>query len=52
LAIQLLVGSAVYGAGLLWAIWTHRAWNVGELTGEKGEDEVSLALVDTYQEEA
>jgi len=52
LAIQLLVGSAVYGAGLLWAIWTHRAWNVGELTGEKGEDEISLALVETYQEEA
>jgi len=52
LAIQLLVGSAVYGVGLLWAFWTHRAWNVGELTGEKGEDEVKYALVETYQEEA
>ncbi len=52
LAIQLLVGSAVYGVGLLWAFWTHRAWNVGDLTGGKGEDEVNHALVETYQVEA
>ena len=52
LAIQLLIGSAVYGIGLLWAIWTHRAWKIDELSGEKQPLERTLAVVQTYPEEA
>ncbi|HYM75117.1 MAG TPA: flippase [Candidatus Dormibacteraeota bacterium] len=48
---QLAIAGMVYGAGLAWAFWTRRAWDVGQL-GKNQEDEVSLALVETYQEEA
>jgi hypothetical protein len=41
----------VYGIGLAWAFWTHRAWDVGQLVANE-EDEISMALVETYQEEA
>lgn len=51
LLIQLVIAGLVYGAGLAWAFWTHRAWDVGQLGGNQ-EDEVTLALVETYQEEA
>ncbi len=51
LLIQLVIAGLVYGLGLAWAFWTHRAWDVGKL-GTNQEDEVSLALVETYQEEA
>jgi O-antigen/teichoic acid export membrane protein len=51
LLIQLVIAGLVYGAGLAWAFWTHRAWEVGPL-GSNQEDEVTLALVETYQEEA
>ena len=50
LLIQLVIASLVYGLGLAWAFWTHRAWEVG-LLGANQEDEVTLALVETYQEE-
>jgi len=50
LLIQLVIASLVYGLGLAWAFWTHRAWDVG-LLGANQEDEVTLALVETYQEE-
>src|SRR5580692_2614314 len=50
LLIQLVIASLVYGVGLAWAFWTHRAWDVG-LLGANQEDEVTLALVKTYQEE-
>jgi hypothetical protein len=49
--IQLVIAGLVYGTGLAWAFWTHRAWDVGDL-GANQEDEVTLALVETYQEEA
>jgi O-antigen/teichoic acid export membrane protein len=49
LLIQLLIAGLVYGTGLAWAFWTHRAWDVGQL-GANQEDEVTLALVETYQE--
>ena len=32
LALQLLIGGAVYGAGVGWAFWTNRATRVGKLT--------------------
>jgi len=51
LLIQLVIAGLVYASGLAWAFWTHRAWEVGPL-GSNQEDEVTLALVETYQEEA
>jgi len=51
LLVQLVIAGLVYGVGLAWAFWTHRAWHVGRL-GANREDEVTLALVETYQEEA
>jgi O-antigen/teichoic acid export membrane protein len=50
LLIQLVIACLVYGVGLAWAFWTHRAWDVGVL-GANQEDEVTLALVETYQAE-
>jgi O-antigen/teichoic acid export membrane protein len=51
LLVQLVIAGAVYAIGLAWAFWTHRAWDAGQL-GANQEDAVSLALVETYQEEA
>jgi len=51
LLIQLVIAGLVYAIGLVWAFWAHRAWDVGQL-GANQEDEVTLALVETYQEEA
>ncbi|HVI07317.1 MAG TPA: oligosaccharide flippase family protein [Candidatus Binatia bacterium] len=51
LLVQLVIAGAVYGAGLAWAFWAGRAWDVGHLTANR-EDEISMALVETYQEEA
>ncbi len=51
LLVQLVIGGVVYGIGLAWAFWTHRAWDVGQLVANR-EDEISMALVETYQEEA
>ena len=50
LLLQLGIAGLVYGAGLAWAFWTNRAWDVGHL-GTNREDEVALTLVETYQEE-
>jgi len=51
LLVQLVIAGAVYAVGLAWAFWAERAWDVGHL-GSNQEDELSLALVETYQEEA
>jgi O-antigen/teichoic acid export membrane protein len=51
LLVQLSIACLVYGAGLAWAFWTHRAWDVGVL-GTNAEDEISVALVETYGKEA
>lgn len=50
LLVQLVIACLVYGVGLAWAFWTHRAWDVG-LLGANQEDELTFALVETYQEE-
>jgi O-antigen/teichoic acid export membrane protein len=50
LLIQLVIAGLVYGVGLAWAFWTHRAWDVGNLVANQ-VDEVTLALAETYQEE-
>jgi O-antigen/teichoic acid export membrane protein len=51
LLVQLAIAGSVYAVGLGWAFWSHRAWDVGQLAANK-EDEISMALVETYQEEA
>jgi O-antigen/teichoic acid export membrane protein len=48
--LQILISLVPYGIGVLWAIWTNRVWQMGELS-RKEMDEVSLALIETYQEE-
>ena len=49
--IQVGIAGLVYAIGLAWAFWSRRAWDVGELGGNR-DDEISLALVETYREEA
>lgn len=51
LLVQLAIACLVYGVGLAWVFWTHRAWDVGVL-GANEEDEISVALVETYGKEA
>ena len=51
LAVQLLLGSGVYGLGLLWAIWTRKAWQVEGIRDEETARETAMALVETYQQE-
>lgn len=51
LLLQFGIAAGVYVIGLGWAFWANRAWDVGRL-GANAEDEVALALVETYQEEA
>jgi len=48
--VQAAIAGMVYAIGLAWAFWTNRAWDIGHL-GTNPEDELSLALVETYQEE-
>jgi O-antigen/teichoic acid export membrane protein len=50
LGLQILIGLLPYGLGVLWAFWTKRIWQVGELSGAE-LDEVAVALIETYQEE-
>ena len=51
LAIQLAAGSAVYGIGLLWAIWTRKAWQVEGISDLDAANQAAIALIDTYQQE-
>jgi O-antigen/teichoic acid export membrane protein len=51
LLLQLGIAGLVYGVGLTWAFWSHSAWDVGQLASDN-ENEVNLALVETYREEA
>jgi O-antigen/teichoic acid export membrane protein len=51
LLVQLAIAGSVYAIGLAWAFLAHRAWDVGQLATNP-EDEVTLAFVETYQEEA
>lgn len=50
LLIQLVVGMAVYGVGLAWAIWTHRAWQVREVSRTIEDEAASVELVETYEQ--
>lgn len=51
LVIHVAVGTFVYAIAFAWVFWTHRAWNIGHL-GPSQEDELTFALVETYQEDA
>jgi O-antigen/teichoic acid export membrane protein len=51
LVIQLLVGSAVYGAGLLWAVWTRKVWQVEGIHDQDTANQVAVGLIETYQQE-
>ena len=47
---QILISLIPYGLGVLWAIWTKRVWQTGDLSSQQ-MDEVAVALIETYQEE-
>jgi O-antigen/teichoic acid export membrane protein len=51
LAMQLLLGSAVYGVGLLWAIWTRKAWQVDGIHDQDTANQVAVGLIETYRRE-
>jgi O-antigen/teichoic acid export membrane protein len=51
LAIQLLVGSGVYGVGVLWAIWTRKAWQVEGIHDQNKANQAAARLIETYQQE-
>ena len=52
LLIQLFAGSAVYGIGLSWAIWTRRAWHVEGIHDADTANQAAIALISASQEEA
>jgi len=45
LLVQLSISMVVYGAGLSWAVWSKRAMDVGDLSGEPGSN-LSIPLVE------
>jgi hypothetical protein len=47
----LLVGSAVYGVGILWAIWTRKAWQVDGIHDQDTANLVAVSLIETYRRE-
>jgi len=51
LGIRAAVALIVYGVGVLWAVWTKRAWRVGDLSDETVSNAVAVGLVETYQQE-
>jgi len=51
LAIQLAAGSVVYGIGLMWAIWTRKAWQVEGIQDLDAANQVAVGLIDTYQQD-
>jgi O-antigen/teichoic acid export membrane protein len=51
LAIQLTVSCTVYGAGLLWAIWTRRAWQVTGIVNQEAANQAAIGVIETYQQE-
>lgn len=51
LLVQLAIAGLVYGLSLAWGFWTRRIWDIGQLAASP-DDAISLALVETYQDEA
>jgi O-antigen/teichoic acid export membrane protein len=50
-AIQLLVGSAVYGIGLLWALWTRKIWQVEGIHDQETANQIAVGLIEAAQQE-
>src|SRR5581483_2729253 len=48
--LQVLISLVPYGAGVLWAVWSKRVWQVRTELTPKELDEVSVAMMETYQE--
>jgi O-antigen/teichoic acid export membrane protein len=51
LAVQLVAGLAVYGVGLLWAVWTRKAWQVEGIHDQDEANQVAAGLIETYQQD-
>jgi O-antigen/teichoic acid export membrane protein len=51
LAIHLMVGFGVYGVGLLWAVWTRKAWKVEGIHDQDIANEVAAGLIERQQDE-
>ncbi|HET7892390.1 MAG TPA: oligosaccharide flippase family protein [Candidatus Sulfotelmatobacter sp.] len=51
LGIHLAAGSVAYGVGLLWAIWTRKAWQVEGIHDIDEANQVAIGLIDTYQQD-
>jgi O-antigen/teichoic acid export membrane protein len=51
LAIQLAIAGAVYGIGLLWAIWSRKVWQVEGIHDTERANEVAVGLIETMQQE-
>jgi O-antigen/teichoic acid export membrane protein len=49
LAIQLGAASTVYGVGLLWSIWTRKAWQVEGIHDLDTANQVAVNLIESYQ---
>jgi len=50
-ALQILLALIPYGAGVLWAFYSNRIWNVKASLVAKRPDEVAVALIESYQED-
>ena len=53
LQLGLGVGLALlpYGAGVLWALWSNRIWHVDKSLPAATQNEIAVALIESYQEE-
>jgi O-antigen/teichoic acid export membrane protein len=53
LQLGLGVGLALlpYGAGVLWALWSNRIWHVDKSLPASTQNEIAVALIESYQEE-
>jgi hypothetical protein len=51
LAFQLVVGSAVYALGLLWATWTRKVWQVEGIHDQGTANQVAVGLIEAAQQE-
>jgi O-antigen/teichoic acid export membrane protein len=49
--LQIALALIPYGAGVAWAFWSNRVWHVDQSMVQNTPDEVSVALIESYQEE-
>jgi O-antigen/teichoic acid export membrane protein len=51
LALQLAIALLLYGAGLFWAVWTRKAWQMPGLLDAQSANQAAIAVIETYQQE-